>query len=67
MIRCLRSDAGELAYGLRKVVLPLKLEEGYKLRVEAHLGHHLMLERQRFLLPELEMQKVFDENDRFSA
>ena len=50
-----------MAYWLRKVMLPLKLEEGYNSELKRtldDLGHHLMLERQKFLLPELEMQEV---------
>jgi hypothetical protein len=50
-----------MAYGLRKVMLPLKLEEGYNSELKRtldDLGHRLMLERQKFLLPELEMQEV---------
>lgn len=50
-----------MAYWLRKVMLPLKLEEGYNSELRRtldDLGHHLMLERQKFLLPELEMQEV---------
>ena len=42
-------------------MLPLKLEEGYNSELRRtldDLGHHLMLERQKFLLPELEMQEV---------